>query len=541
MATRNTKATGTKKTTAEQRVDALDELRADGIQNLMLGIGATDDKTKATRATYRAQTPTQIDTLIAGDDMAHNVAWIPAEEMTRAWIDLQGERGGEIERVLNAIDARTVLTEALAWERAFGGALVVVGLDKQPMVKAQSGIDTADVDYSQPLVPGGDLKWLHCFDRNEVTVTLDAFGDPAFYDVALTNRGTRTRIHHTRCLRFAGTPLPRRLRLQDGWGQSIFDRIAERILSLNVGTAGVAAGLTDFDVAVLKLDRFIELMAGDKQGINRKRLNSIQTMKSVFRLLTLDKNDDFSNVARNFGSVPDLIDRLAERVASAARMPVSLLMGRAPAGLNATGDTDVRNWYAHVESEQETKLRGPLQYLIWLIAQSKKIPDDAVPTLSFRPLWTPTESERATTNLTQAQADQIYFMMGDLSAEEILRSRFSETGYSVETHIDWKARDEEADDGDGVDLSADDEIVPTASGASATDVQKTALNGAQLQAASAIIADVVAKKIPRDSGVQLLVLGFQLTTAEAEQLMGTAGGSFVPAVDPTTPMPPSNA
>lgn len=537
--TKTAKTTAPPMTMSSEQVQEF--LRLDGMVNLMLGIGTPDDKRLATRFTYDPTTAADGDVLVAGDDMAHNVVWIPAEEMTREWIDIPGEDGSAIEKVLDKIGAREALTEALAWERAFGGSVVVIGIDQQTRVKNQQGIDTDEVDYSLPLKPGGNLLWLHTFDRHEVTVVNDRWGDPEFYEVQMATTGIRTRIHHTRCLRFSGTPLPKRLRAQDGWGQSVFDRIKTRIRDVNIGTDGIAAALADFDVAVLLLDSFTALLASDAKGVNRQRLAKLAQFKSTHRMMTLDAKDKLENVARNFAGVPDVIDRLLERVAAAARMPVSLLMGRSPAGLNATGDTDVRNWYAHVAAQQTLKLRRPLQYLIDLIAASMKIPDDDVPSLTFRPLWAPTEAEQATTHLTQAQADAIYVGLGDVSAEEISRSRFAKTGYSVETQLDWETRDAtDAADTDNVDLEDEgDGIVPADGGVAAggsADVQKTALNGAQLTGAMSIISAVAKREIPRDAGVNLLALGFQLTETQASKLLGSAGSTFEPADPaPTTP------
>ena len=67
------------------------------------------------------------------------------------------------------------------------------------------------------------------------------------------------------------------------------------------------------------------------------------------------------------------------------------------------------------------------------------------------------------------------------------------------------------------------------------DVAKAAYNGAQLASMSAIVADVATGQLPRASGVAMLELGFQLTTAEAERIMGEAGKGFVPTTADEAP------
>lgn len=61
-------------------------------------------------------------------------------------------------------------------------------------------------------------------------------------------------------------------------------------------------------------------------------------------------------------------------------------------------------------------------------------------------------------------------------------------------------------------------------------VADTALNGAQVTAASQIVEKVAAGILPRESGISQLVFFFQLSPQQAEQVMGTAGTpAFVPS------------
>jgi hypothetical protein len=66
------------------------------------------------------------------------------------------------------------------------------------------------------------------------------------------------------------------------------------------------------------------------------------------------------------------------------------------------------------------------------------------------------------------------------------------------------------------------------------DVQKTALNGAQVSSLVAIITAVANKEIPRDAGVQAISLSFQLSPEQADKVLGTAG---TPAFEPKPPEP----
>lgn len=62
--------------------------------------------------------------------------------------------------------------------------------------------------------------------------------------------------------------------------------------------------------------------------------------------------------------------------------------------------------------------------------------------------------------------------------------------------------------------------------------EEAVLNGAQITAATAIVVAVAAGEIHRDSGIGQLIVLFNLTPEQAEQIMGSAGTST-----PTTPSP----
>ncbi len=60
-------------------------------------------------------------------------------------------------------------------------------------------------------------------------------------------------------------------------------------------------------------------------------------------------------------------------------------------------------------------------------------------------------------------------------------------------------------------------------------IQKTALNGAQVTSMVDVVSKVSLGLIPRSSGVEILYQAFNIEAEEAQRLMGDAGGGFTPA------------
>jgi hypothetical protein len=117
-------------------------------------------------------------------------------------------------------------------------------------------------------------------------------------------------------------------------------------------------------------------------------------------------------------------------------------MGQAPAGLNATGESDVRWFYDSIKAQQNTVLRPAINKLVQLAFHALKIPEPANWTIRFNPLWQMTEEQQAAIRKTQAETDAIYINAGVVTPEEIALSRFGGDAYSTETVIDADARKE---------------------------------------------------------------------------------------------------
>jgi hypothetical protein len=99
--------------------------------------------------------------------------------------------------------------------------------------------------------------------------------------------------------------------------------------------------------------------------------------------------EEFKREALSFGSIPDTLDRFCNLFASVADMPVTLLMGQAPAGLNATGDSDIRWFYDHISHKQEEEVIPPAERLVRMLfaaegGGAEELVDQVPPALAAR-------------------------------------------------------------------------------------------------------------------------------------------------------------
>jgi hypothetical protein len=120
------------------------------------------------------------------------------------------------------------------------------------------------------------------------------------------------------------------------------------------------------------------------------------------------------------------------------------LFGQSPAGLNATGDADIRNYYDFINSSQENRLRQPVQLLLDLSYRSlfgAPLPQGF--NFAFSPLWQLSDTEKATVagNVTTAvvNAQQAGIVSNPAALKELRQS-------SKVTGIWSNITDEEIDD-----------------------------------------------------------------------------------------------
>ncbi len=423
--------------------------------------------------------------------------------------------------ILDAMQALQVVARtrlAWTWGRGFGGGALVMGIDDGRALDQP-------VDESRIRA----VRWLWDVDRRDLypfTWVTDPdspdFTQPELY--RLTRMGGTTSqsvtVHASRVIRFEGPAPTRRRRLQlQGWGDSVLQRVYAEIQAARGAFAASGVLLQEASQGVLKIKDLMSMMASDTDDTMKRRLELMDQGRSVARALLLDADgESFERVeVGSLTGVTEVMDRMINMVAAVSGIPVTVLMGQAPAGLNATGESDIRSWYDEVGSEREQTLRPQMQRLLRLVLLSKegptggKIPDGWK--IVFPSLWQMTPAEEADLRSKQATADVAYITSQVLTPEEVATSRFRREGWSSDTSIDLDARQAamEADaTGEGTDAPGADHA----------------------EGAAGIIAKVAARELPRDAGVALLVSSMGMDPTAAEAAMGEAGRSFFTAPDP---------
>ena len=118
-------------------------------------------------------------------------------------------------------------------------------------------------------------------------------------------------------------------------------------------------------------------------------------MESNFGTRIVNKGDVMHQHQYTFAGLADVYDRMMMDVAGAARIPVTKLFGRSPAGMNATGESDMRNYNDYIDGIRDTTVRSILDKLLPILALSAwgRIPDDLE--IDFEPMETASPIDNA--------------------------------------------------------------------------------------------------------------------------------------------------
>lgn len=436
---------------AEKKSTTLAEVaRNDGWVNSVSGIGTTRDKSVAGFYLSGLKISDQeLESLYYFEDIAAKIVDKRPDEAFRKGYTIEskdeteddgGEKLADLQKEAeDRLDVDTNIQNAWRWGRCYGGALVLMGVnDGQPMDKPVNETRIKGIDY------------LNVVDRRFIRVASyfgnplePNYGQPEIYEIFQLSENLPTekavkggihglaRIHASRVIRFDGLTTDRRKQRElAGWSYSVLQRVYDTLRQFGTSFASAGILLSEASQGVFKIDGLIDMIAGNKKDVLMQRMALVDQSKSVARSILLDsQSEEYTRIATSFSGMPELLDRFIQRMAASADMPVTVLMGISPAGLNATGASDLRLWYDTIASEQDKILTARLLKLYRYLAIAQKI-DPTKIKICWKPLYELTELENADLYNKTASADKIYVDMGAVQPEEVAIARWGSGRYT---------------------------------------------------------------------------------------------------------------
>lgn len=302
------------------------------------------------------------------------------EDMIKNWYEVKSElQPDEIEklqRVERKTNLRKQLLDGLRWGSLYGGAAGLIMLEGQ----GENLAEPLDIDKVMP----NDYKGLLILDRwngieadiTELVDDMDSpeYGMPKYYRLNGTdNEQSGQRVHYSRICRFIGTELPYLEKIGNSyWGESRIEAIFEELkkrdnTSYNMANLVFLANIRTYRMHNAGIANAIN---GRNQERLYSRLNLTNHIMSNMGIVVLDGEDDFQMHQYGFAGLSDMMTQFKQDLAGAAEMPLTKLFGMSPAGMNATGESDLQNYYDQLQAKQETYLRPVIEKLMPVIMMS---------------------------------------------------------------------------------------------------------------------------------------------------------------------------
>ena len=306
--------------------------------------------------------------------------------------DEKGEQAAKILKRMAEHKALERITRSTVEGRLHGGSLLIMGTK-----------DNNKGDLAKPLNESGIVKigWLRVANCHRASPVVwntdsesDAFGEPEIYRWQPRRGIVAQLVHASRVIRFPGaftTAYTKDNSTKGGdWDDSVLLAAYPDLRALGAGMKTLPQMLLDASTVIHKTPGLMKLLAADEAEALQDKYSVAHRMRSVFGVSVVDATDSIEYANRNLSGVTDLIDRLMMGVAAAAEgTPVTVLFGRSPAGMNATGESDLQLQDGNVEAYRTQILEPLLRRLVQVFMLEKEGPTKGVEPDRWEITWPP--------------------------------------------------------------------------------------------------------------------------------------------------------
>lgn len=428
--------------------------RLDGYMNVVNRIGTSKDSSEAYEFAPETQVPDMdLAAHYEGNGLFSKIIDAPAEKAATRDFDLGISDENVMSLVTDAMEDLewiTTAAQAIKWSRLFGGAIVVMLIDDGGSLEdpvdwdAVQGIDEL-VLFERAVVEPDYYSMYYYGHRNGLERARRKYGHPEFFHVH-SQYGSFT-VHESRCLVFRNGNLPETTTQSDYryWGLPEYIRI-RRVLRETVTNHSLGTKMLEKSVqGVYKMKDLTEKLAleGGEDAVY-KRMEVIDMVRGFLNSIIIDMDgEDYTFQTFSVSGFKEVIDASCNILSAVTNIPQAIMFGSSPTGMDATGDSDLENWYNYLGQISDLQVKPNLQRLLdvlfrgWL--NTGKITEEPKYKLDFKPFWNLSESEQADLDLKKLQVQQAkaavaraYIDMQVIDPQEVRRGLAKSEEFDIE-------------------------------------------------------------------------------------------------------------
>lgn len=346
--------------------------------NLGLGSDSLLQKTEYP-LTRRTNDFNLMTSLYRGNWLVQNIVRMVPEDICKNWFKLKGKLEKDEADAWTMMERTTQIKkrmiDGLSWGRLYGGAIGIILIEGQ------------QEDLDKPLkldeIALNSFKGLYIVDRwTSVTpsikltddITNENFGLPESYNVNDSSGNVIANIHNTRIVRFIGRELPAYEKIaNEYWGESEIEAVYNEIVKRDNTSENIANLVFKANLSVQEIENLNQIFAVGGTQAQKRFWDVIQAqaiLESNFGIKAIEKGEGYRHEQYNFAGLPDVYNSIMMDVSGATHIPVTKLFGRSPAGLNATGESDMQNYYEFLEKTRSESVDPIINKLLPIMQMS---------------------------------------------------------------------------------------------------------------------------------------------------------------------------
>lgn len=344
---------------------------------------------------------------IAQQGMIRACVQTTADDMSRKWIELTAGDNTEdqtqdlADLIEHKYKLKNIFHQAFETCGYMGGALIYIDTGAEDLT-----LPLVVSDLSAELEKGSPLKFVMIDPVNispaEYNCTdplRDDYMKPRFWYVL------GKRVHHSRLLPIVENQPPLLLKPNYNFlGIPQAQILWDYVMHFNECRVYTANLLQKISLLVVQTDTEAVLSNADGIAMFDAKMEMLQRYRNNDSVFVCDKESEaVSNVQTSIGGCTDIVRQSLEMIASINRTPAVKLLGISPSGFNATGESDLRNYYDLINSKQELH-RDALQTCINAIQLAEFGQIDPSLDFDFVPLAEDDKASAAMTAQTKAGA-----------------------------------------------------------------------------------------------------------------------------------------
>ena len=331
----------------------------------------------------------------------YNMAQVMADEMVRNWITIHSTEDDDelieqLETLLVKYDIKRLMHQAVVQDSTFGVCHIYIDTD------------ASDEEIQNPLIM--DPRSIKKGTKLGFRTVDPTWVYPAMYNTSKPLRADFYKpkqwfvmgqiVHESRFIDIISRPVPDILKPSYNFGgMSLTQFMMPYVKDWHAMKKNVVAVVKTLRMRVLKTDLDARLQ---NPGEFDRRAKLFTKHQDNFGLWVVNTEEELEHHQTSLGELSALLSNYQEQLCIPARTTNLKLLGNPPAGLSASGDSEVETWHETISGLQEG-LRHALENIIKIIqlAEFGEIHEHLY--FEFNPLDEITEEERANINKVKVE------------------------------------------------------------------------------------------------------------------------------------------